>query len=620
MSGINFVTREDGKGQLLTGEYDFDYLDLLDLLEEFYPYILDSISKTNHYLEEDFCMLFDEIIFENKVVGFAAYNVNLFQEIILVECYILPEFRGNRLFFNEIAKMSFIGNGFHILQPTRNIVELLLDYAYAKKVTDDIVVSAIDFYFDDFYLKSDKRSSIDSDELDASHFYDLSICSTISVEDDEVFYHDLLENDLRNYGPRKELNEDYFDSIKELFEKNEDEYYSLVDELVDELPKENLGYDDIIGQGEGLSLYMQGMVDNDMLSYEDAINIKETLKSEYESGEITEDELDDRLFFLLSSNEDMAEDYNDFKDYLYSLDEDEEGIKFIKDFLDVIGDNEELSKDIFKLLMSDNPSEEMFDFLIMDAMARDDNFMEKISDLSDKYDDYDISDDDLFIDEHQSDLFDFFDLENNEKYKLYGTIYGKDYPKSYDLDIYRVLKLLKSYNDICAACAFADLEISGSEEIIMDLLINGGYVDDSVTYENWDEFANEFLTVSDLKNMLKNNNLKISGKKQELIDRVAENNIPLNQFKTNMVVITQKGENYLKEYAWIDFYEEHLSLFDFNDFYRYYETHEGTLIEIAMDFLDEFIDLANKTEDADLLNACVKAKQSIDFGNWNPID
>ncbi len=595
MSRIDFVTREIGSPKLISSEYEWDYLDTEKILQD-YPYIIDSMEKEEYYLENILCSFFDEILFEDKVVGFATFQVRKGNVLLLTECFILPEFRGNRLFFDELCKMHFVGSQFGILQPTRNVVDLLLDYAFAKNFNEDIVVSAIDFYFDDCDAKSTKNRELDDDEMEASNFYDLSINSTIFVDGDEVIYHYLLENDFRKYGNRKRLDETYFTNIITVFSDNEDELNGLIPELKQELPQVDFGFNEIVGHGEGLSEVMQSFVDEGLLTYDGAIGIKEQLTKEYDSGEITDGNVEQRFFSLVAEGQFPFENINEFKEFLDSEDIDDEDLLAITDFLDLIGENKELGDDLLKAALSHDS--ETFQSLMMKAMNDDEEFMDKFINLVDKFED---EDDELFIDETPQMLYGGFGLKK-PKYKLDDTMYGKDCPLSLDFYIYKSLKYLQKCNELYSAVILACLENDGIEEILAELLVMEGFVNDSVDYDNWNEFANNELTVPDLKKLLKKNNLKVSGRKQELINRVIENNVSVDEFKTNHVIITEKGYNHLEKFKWICFYEQFLSEFDFDDFCGFYETHEGKLNEVAIEYLDVHIKIANKTGDAKLLS------------------
>ena len=477
------------------------------------------MNKEEYCLENELCFAFDELLYENKVVGFATFELHNQSTLMLTECYILPEFRGKQIFFNEICKMIFSAPDFGILQPTRSIVELLIDYSFARKVSDDIVVSEIDFYFNDWDVKSNKREEI-SHELPLSNYYDLGICSTILVDAGEVIYHYMLENDLRKYGERKELTEEYFKDIVELFFKYQSEFEKLILELKEELPQEKWGYDVIVGEGEGLSEFMQGIVDNEIVSHDRALEIKQQLIPEYEAGEITDDDVDERLTALLLGEMSDSILFEGFQEFLDSPEADGEDMQIMKEFFDVIGANEELGASIFNAILSDDESE--FENLIVNAMNNDEEFSNRFLELADDYDETEL----LLPDGEHLDLNSLgLNLDspypvaemmwesNDEKYKLDDTYYGKDYPISHDIYVFRILKSLKKHNSLKIAMAVAGMKGSMTPHAVESQLFMQDLISDEVNYDNWDEFAHDSLTIKDLKNILRKNNLKISGKK-----------------------------------------------------------------------------------------------------------
>lgn len=594
MSKINYVLREENESCLIGAESDVDFLILEEILEN-YPYILDSMKKEEYYIENDLCSLFDEIVFENKVVGFATYEIRNETYLMLTECYILPEFRGNRLFFDEICKMIFVGPNFGILQPTRNIVNLLVDYAFAKNITEDLVASAIGFHFDDFDAKSTKKRELYEDEMSPSHFYDLSINSTIFVDDDEVIYHELLENDIINNCSRDELTDDYFKNLKDFFLENEDDLNELIVELKKELPQIDFGFNEVVGNNNGLSDFMQNMVDEDIISYDEALQLKEQLTKEYKAGEIDDDNVTDRLISLVHNQAFPFSDFNDFRDIVNS--DDDEDINVIKDFINIIGDNEELGNGVLEALMNDD--DEKFEQIITSAMANDEKFLDNFLDLANEYGD---GEDGIFMDDFSLDFFG----ENEFRYKLDSTEFGKDYPISYDLDIYTVLESLNEGLDYNIIMDFIELEMAPNTQMLTDLLLYSELIQKEEYEIDWINSGFDFKK-AELQDILRENNLKVTGNKSELLERLSENNVKFGEtFK-----ITSKGKKYLEEFSWINYYGRFLYDFDFNDFYKYLDNHEGKLKDVSLKYLDEHIDLAKENEDKDYLEDCLFAKKVI---------
>ena len=130
-------------------------------LKKEYPYIHDSILVEGYEIRFNDFDIFSEIVFEGKVVGFVTYSLRLGNNMTMNEIFVLPEFRGNGIFLEEINSLLMSGFNLSFNEPTRRIVEKLIDYNFAAKLTDSLVASALRFdisdehmiYHGDFYLK-----------------------------------------------------------------------------------------------------------------------------------------------------------------------------------------------------------------------------------------------------------------------------------------------------------------------------------------------------------------------------------------------------------------------------------------------------------------------------------
>ena len=596
MSKIDYEIRNDGKSHMFCADSELELLDV-DILLDDYPYIFKSMLKEEYSLKNYWCFVFDEIVFENKVVGFATYDIRNNYELIMTECYILPEFRGKRLFFDEICKMHFASPKFGILQPTRKVIELLLRYAFAKKANEGIVVSAIDLYLDSLGLKSNKRNGMINLLLPPSNFYDLSICSTLFIHGDEVFYHNLLEEDGLCGHKRKKLNKSYFSNILELFSKNQDKFEDMVVEVKKELPDNKLGYDIIVGYGKGLSDYMQGMVDQDILSYDHAMMIREQLIKEYETGNIDDSNIEDRFNMLSLSEYHVIKDFNDLKNLVNS---DEIGVHdelgFFKGLVDIVGDNNQLGNDLFNALMQGNEVE--FSDILLNQVESDEDF-------ADNYLDFLTED---FDPEIYKENRERFVKENMEKrYRLDDAESDNDYSVNYEKEMYLVLDALNNGDAYCEALSFLEFESLVSPEFLTGLLLDSEFIEnDGIAEIDWINNPPK-LQNPELRNILALNDLDFEGTRQELLHRLAENHVNLGEnYK-----ITPQGKNFLKENLVIGFYWEFLDEFNFEDYIRYLKNHEGNLKEVSINYLDEHIKLARESNDEDYLEECSYGKEDI---------
>ena len=233
MEKSNYLIRENNTQKVYLTE---DTLDIPLILNENYPYIINSIKKENFILKSEKCNLFKEIVFNYKVVGFCSYDFSReFMTAALNNIYILPEFRGNGLFKEELEKTMIEHNKPSIMEPTRLIIELLIKYQYAKKINDNIIASAIELIVPGEHVITNKE--IKNEEELSTHFYDLNICAPIhllNMNNCIIAYSLALNDDIIRYDcieKRSKINDEYFEQIKEFFIKNEVEILKIIVEL-----------------------------------------------------------------------------------------------------------------------------------------------------------------------------------------------------------------------------------------------------------------------------------------------------------------------------------------------------------------------------------------------------
>lgn len=302
MEKINYLLRDNNTQKVFLTE---NTIDIKDLLTENYNYIINSIIKENFILKSDECNLFKELVYDNKVVGFCSYDFSReFMTAALNNIYILPEFRGNGLFLEELKKTMNEHHKPSIIEPTRHIVELLIKYGFAKKINENIVASAIEFIVPGEHVLTNKKI-INEEEL-STHFYDLNICASIHVLDMNrciIAYSLPLNDDIIRFNcieKRSEINDDYFNGIIELFNRKEDKILEILVELEEHLPIKKLSLEEVIGSDDELSHYIETLIDDAHVTYAKALEIKEQIREEYEAGMILNESLLIRLAYLFN--------------------------------------------------------------------------------------------------------------------------------------------------------------------------------------------------------------------------------------------------------------------------------------------------------------------------------
>ena len=307
---------------------------LSDVLKNDYGYIYESMKADNYEIRFEPYSLFLELVDDSKVVGFVTFYVPQPSSMNLTETYVLPGFESKNLLLNSFLSLLGSGSTISIVEPTRDIIDFLIANNFAAKITDSLVTSAVTF---DMMPEDMEGNYHLSGVVPSTTLYDLNLCSPIFLHNIstpgvcEIFYLKVNPADDKKYNAskfRKSVDiDEYLWNIKEEFLENGDEFNSVLYDLMDSLPRSSLDYNEIIGEGDELSDYFEGMIVDGIADRETAVKIRNQLKREYENEEVTDDGLAMRVTFLLTEDEhgvntdtfdDVSEPFDTFCPYCHS--------------------------------------------------------------------------------------------------------------------------------------------------------------------------------------------------------------------------------------------------------------------------------------------------------------
>ncbi len=371
----------------------------------------------------------------------------------------------------------------------------------------------------------------------------------------------------------------------------------------------------ILGTKDKLSKSFEALSNELDLTHEDTINIQSQLIDEYETGKVKDEGLVRRMLFLGNNEIDIGNlhkislfmkdknscpycglDLNDSTTFCnicgynleYEGDEDEEVITEdeAKEVLsDILESMSKMDKETADILL--NPEENILYY-------QDGN---KIINYNDPSDMLEFDDDDDFDDESDDDDELCYRLDESHKC-MWDT---------YELCLYQSLEDFYYYAD-----NIEDIISENAKEYerndtgkIFDELVDKGFISKYLIPEYWENTVQD-LKKKDLEDILRKNNLKISGNKKELTERIKEN-VNLEEIEFNSIesfknydytiyLITPKGVEYLKSHEYNKLFDFPLNEYHYCEYRKFIEDKDD-LLEATIEFLELHIKKALEDED-----------------------
>lgn len=555
MKNVDYIIRKDNKAKILSNGND-EKINISNILESDYNYLSVSINEDIFNLRTTECDMFKELLFNNqKVVGFVTYELLFENTFLLTNIYILPGYRRSSLFFNELKQQLLEGNNLIIYEPTRQVIEALISYGYARELTDNLVISSIKFALNTSTALSNTQSKF-TDKYCLTNIYDLDICSSLSFKiydysKYEVYYTKNYEDDIR-YGcveKREQMDKDYFDGIVSDIIQKDGEIERWLFLLEHNVPSKPIDVEEIIGKTNHLSQTLLDSLEDGIITDREAKLIQNQLFIELRTGKVAEEALQLRLNYLIANYHEQLIKNNRTSKYCPYCYED---IDFIENYCTNCG-----------------------------------------------YTLYNIND----INQKEFVYKKLLEEKQSAKYTLTGIRESKNYfEEDYLVKVAMCFMIRKIVDGYCNEDLF-DYAIHrfGIEHVNLEAtMLSWGLIDYSMNYSKWKKEAKNFKN-TELKDILKANNCKITGNKRDLIQRILKE-VPLEKIQSKIPHITDKGIDFIEENRHLDFHYYYLRDYIFSEFEEYYnDNKEEYLTLLAMDFIEEHIFKAIETSNHDQL-------------------
>ena len=152
------------------------------------------------------------------------------------------------------------------------------------------------------------------------------------------------------------------------------------------------------------------------------------------------------------------------------------------------------------------------------------------------------------------------------------------------LEIFNVLNFLNSGYELDDILKEGNFGTFSSADECIEYLVENDYLKAKGGLFTKESLAKKH-TVAQLKELLKKHGLKVSGKKQDLVDRL----FPVLNENSGDYELTEKAKEFIKENEWIDLYMFALVAIRFEDYETYVATSTEDNVHTALNFCDEII-------------------------------
>lgn len=544
---------------------------LEDILKSKYDSIYDSMIEEKFVLNVDNCNIFNEIRFKEKVVGFSTYTIINDSHLLLTNIYILPSFRGNKLFNKELSRILEEGYVVSIHEPNKIVVTALVNYGYAEKVNDTLVVSAINFNIDIENIVP-KNSQLNRDVfLNLTNLYDLDLCASLlfNIENNETFevHYAISEHDNEKVSLESKdiFNKDYFENIVNILTRRDLEIERRLLFLRENLPSVNLEIKELFSSD--LADIFMDYVNEGLVTLDEIKKIKQQLFIDLTRSTIRKQSIPLRLKYLVSNLHNTKEKDDSIKNPCPYCNEE---LDYSRRYCVSCG------YDIFNDVNVKNKNK----YLYHDVLTETLSYKYSLNNIIEKKDEF------------------------NEEYLISLAI-------CYIIDNLNIKNYYSIFN--MAADNYNILDID-----LRRFMHKKGYITYDVLESSWSEEGQEF-SVSELKNILLENNIKQSGNKTELIERI-KSNISLTKIRSKVPKITELGFQFKEDCKTILYHNKYLKNYVYEEFEEFFASSEKTSInEITLDFLNQHIEKAINLKKHNQLVDSIKLQSQL-YSNIQDIE
>lgn len=166
-----------------------------------------------------------------------------------------------------------------------------------------------------------------------------------------------------------------------------------------------------------------------------------------------------------------------------------------------------------------------------------------------------------------------------------------EYVETYkNVGVYDFIRIFNDNKNIELTNSIIKIDYEFNSDYIKNLVIKENYIGNEINTHEKESYLIK-LKVNQLKDILKDNNLTVTGNKSELISRIMEY-VPSSYFPKTKYHVTKKGFEFMEEHEEIDFYNLFLKNFYYHEFKNFLLENEGDITEVTLQFLLKHLEIS----------------------------
>ena len=278
----------------------------IKLIKEKYPEIEKAMKKEKYIIEYQEFDNFNEIIKDDKIIGFFTTQTRIDNQIniILNECYIIPEKRGQDILKDIIFSIKTYPDMDIILRnPTRQLIKTLEHSGLAIPLEDGITYTIIKLIDSTENIRYTQDKTLTKKAEYTTKLYDQNNSTMITINENKITVNKPRKSEKEKYNiEQHEIKKGYLNNIK-IINLEYKQHMDTLELLYYSKQLEYMTVDNYIGTEKELLPKTIEQLEKHQKTIKEGQKIRQKIQEALEENDITQETIYNRFMYLLEDEE-----------------------------------------------------------------------------------------------------------------------------------------------------------------------------------------------------------------------------------------------------------------------------------------------------------------------------